>query len=94
MSEEMGLHKYFSIQVTGIYYSDKNIPQGKERSRSSIDLGLKKRLWNKKAELTFSASDILNRFGIRQRVYDQGLTAIYQNYFETQIFRVGFKYKI
>lgn len=94
VSTEIVLPKDFSIQVTGIYYSDKNIPQGKELSRSSIDLGLKKQLWDKKAELTFSASDILNRFGIRQQISENGFTALYQNYFETQIFRIGFKYKL
>lgn len=94
LSTEMALPKDLTVQLTGIYYSDKNIPQGKELSRSSVDLGIKKGLWNKKAELTFSASDIFNRFGIRQRVMDQGVSALYQNYFETQIFRIGFKYKI
>ncbi|MEZ4811258.1 MAG: outer membrane beta-barrel family protein [Allomuricauda sp.] len=91
---EMVLPKDFTIQMTGIYYSDKNIPQGRELSRSSVDLGIKKRLWDKKAELTLSTSDIFNRFGIRQKISDQGVSALYQNYFETQIFRIGFKYKI
>ncbi|GLU45163.1 TonB-dependent receptor [Muricauda sp. NBRC 101325] len=94
LSTEWALPKNFSLQLTGIYYSDKNIPQGKELSRSSIDLGLKKGLWQNKAELTFSASDILNRFGIRQQISENGFTAVYQNYFETQIFRIGFKYKL
>ncbi|WP_249356472.1 outer membrane beta-barrel protein [Maribacter sp. ACAM166] len=72
----------------------KTFPQGRELSRSSIDLGIKKNLWNKKAELTFSASDIFNRFGIRQEVRNEGFSAAYQNYFETQLFRGGFIYKI
>ena len=94
VSTEFNLPKDFTVQLTGIYYSDRNIPQGKELSRSSIDFGIKKSLWNKKADLTFSASDIFNRFGIRQQLNNTGFTALYQNYFETQIFRLGFKYKI
>lgn len=94
INTEMTFPKDLSVQLTGIYYSDRNIPQGKELSRSSIDFGVKKRFWNKKAELTISASDIFNRFGIRQEVSAEGFRVLYQNYFETQIFRVGFKYKI
>ena len=94
LNAEFLLEQDLAIQLTGIYYSDKNIPQGRELSRSSVDLGLKKSFWDKKAELTFSATDIFNRFGIRQEVTDQGFTALYQNYFETQIFRLGLRYKI
>ena len=94
VNTEFVLPKNVTFQLTGVYYSDRNIPQGEELARSSIDLGIKKSLWNKKADLTFSASDIFNRFGIRQRLTNEGFTALYQNYFETQIFRLGFKYKI
>ena len=93
-TSELSLPNEFTFQLTGVYYSDKNIPQGKELSRSSVDLGIKKNLWNKKAELTFSATDIFNRFGIRQEVRNEGFTATYQNYFETQIFRFGLIYKL
>ena len=94
LTSEIGLSSEFTFQLTGVYYSDKNIPQGRELARSSVDLGIKKSLWNNKAELTFSATDIFNRFGIRQEVRNEGFTATYQNYFETQLFRLGLKYKI
>jgi len=44
-------------------------------------------------DITFSASDIFNNFGIRQEIYGDGFTAMYENYYETQVFRVGLKYK-
>ena len=93
LSNEFKLPWEMEFQVTALYYSKKNIPQGEELGRSSFDLGIKKNLWNKKAELTFSASDMFNKFGIRQKVKGEGFSATYENYFETQIFRVGFKYK-
>ena len=93
INTEITLPKDFTVQLTGVYYSDRNIPQGKELARSSIDLGIKKRLWNKKVDLTLSASDIFNRFGIRQRVTSDGFTALYENYFETQIIRAGLRYR-
>lgn len=80
-------------QLTGLYYSKRNIPQGEELARSSIDLGLKKSVWDKKGEITLSASDIFNNFGLRQRITGEGFTAVYENYYETQIVRLGMKYK-
>ena len=93
LSNEFNLPNAFSVQLTAIYFSKRNIPQGEELARSSVDFGVKKALWANKAELTLSASDIFNRFGIRQKVTDQGFTALYENYYETQVFRLGFKYK-
>lgn len=80
-------------QITGLYYSRRNIPQGEELARSSLDLGLKKSIWNKRGEITLSASDLLNNFGLRQRIKGEGFTALYENYYETQIIRVGMRYK-
>ncbi len=93
INSELNLPKEFLIQLTGVHYSGKNIPQGVELARSSIDLGIKKNLWDKRAELTFSASDIFNNFGIRQKVNGEGFEILYENYYETQIFRLGLKYK-
>jgi len=81
------------VQVTGLYFSKRNIPQGEELARTSIDFGLKKSLWNKKGEVTLSASDLFNTFGLRQRIRGNGFNALYENYYETQVFRVGIKYK-
>ena len=94
INTEFTLPKDFAVQLTGIYFSKRNIPQGKQLARSSVDFGIKKNLWNKKAELTLSASDIFNRFGIQQEIINEGFTALYQNFYETQVFRLGFKYKI
>ena len=93
INNEVTLPKNWTLQLTGLYYSDKNIPQGKELSRSSIDAGIKKIVWDGHGEFTLSASDIFNTFGLRQEVKSDGFRAIYENYFETQIARVGFKYK-
>ncbi len=80
-------------QITGLYYSERNIAQGEELARSSLDIGFKKSLWDRKGELTLSASDLLNRFGLRQSINGRDFTARYENYYETQIVRLGFNYK-
>lgn len=81
------------IQLTGVYMAPKNIPQGRQLARSSIDLGIKHNIWNKKGELTLGFTDIFNGFGIRQEITGEGFDATYENYFETQIIRVGLRYK-
>ena len=94
LTTELELPKDFTIQLTGVYLSKKNIPQGEELARSSVDFGLKKSLWSKKTELILSATDLFNKFGLRQRLRNEGFTAVYENYFETQIFRFGIRYKL
>ncbi len=94
INNQILLPKKIQIQATAIYYSPKNLPQGKQYARSSIDLGLRKTVFKGKGELTFSASDILNNFGIKQEFTEAGFSALYENYYETQVFRIGFKYKL
>jgi outer membrane receptor protein involved in Fe transport len=93
LNNQFELEKGWEIQLTGVYYAAKNIPQGKQMARSSVDLGIKKEILEGKGEITFSFSDILNNFGIRQEYYGEGFTALYENYYETQVARLGFKYK-
>lgn len=93
INNEIVLPANWTLQLTGLYYSEKNIPQGKQLSRSSIDAGLKKIVWEGHAEFTLSASDIFNTFGLRQKIVGEGFSASYENYYETQIIRAGFKYK-
>lgn len=81
------------IQLNYLYFAPKNIPQGTQSARSSFDIGLRHVIMTGKGELTFSFSDIFNRFGLQQEVAEAGFTAIYQNFYETQIVRLGFKYK-
>lgn len=93
LTSEFKLPWEVSAQLTGVYYSNRNIPQGEQFGRSSVDFGLKKNIWENKGELTLAATDIFNTFGIRQEVDGQGFTALYENYYETQIIRAGLKYR-
>lgn len=81
------------LQLTAVYFAPKNIPQGEQLSRSSIDFGISQKIFKGKGEVSFSASDIFNTFGIRQEIYGEGFRANYENYYETQIFRLGMKYR-
>ena len=93
ITNQLELPKELQLQLTFIYYAPKNIPQGKQYSRSSLDLGVKKTIFNKKGELQFSFIDMLNQFGLKQDITGEGFTALYENYYETQVMRLGLTYK-
>ena len=80
------------FQASFIYYADKTIAQGTQDARSSFDLGLKKAL-SESLELTVSATDIFNQFGIKQNIEGVGFDAIYENYYQTQTVTAGLKYR-
>jgi len=93
LSNHFTINENLELQLTAVYFAPKNIPQGKQLSRSSIDFGLTQKILKGKGEISFSASDIFNTFGIRQEIEGEGFTVTYENYYETQVFRVGFKYR-
>lgn len=93
INNQFTLWKETKIQLTALYYTPKNIAQGRQMARSSIDIGIKQKVINGKGELTCSFSDIFNDFGIKQEIKGDGFTAVYENYYETQILTIGFKYK-
>jgi hypothetical protein len=41
----------------------------------------------------YSRGEIFNDFGIKQEISGDGFTAVYENFYETQIVSLGFKYK-
>ncbi len=93
ISNQIDLPGNLRIQLTGVYLAPKNIPQGRQLSRSSIDMGIQKRIWQQKGEITLSVTDLLNDYGIRQEIAGSDFTALYENYYETQVVRLGMKYK-
>jgi len=93
ISNQFDLKNEIQIQITGLYYAPKNIAQGRQLSRSSIDIGVSKKVFKSKGEVFITAGDIFNKFGLRQEVQGEGFAALYENYYETQSFRLGMKYK-
>lgn len=94
LSSQFFLPGETQLQLTALYFAPKNIAQGKELARSSVDVGFQRSIMNSKGEITISFTDLFNKFRIRQEIQEEGFTALYQNYFETQVVRVGFKYKL
>ena len=94
LSNRLMLPKSLQLELVGVYFSDKKVPQGVELSRWGVDFGAKKSFMKGKLELNLSATDIFNTMGIDQRIEKtDGSHVDYQNFFETQIITVGAKYK-
>lgn len=85
--------KNIDAQLTAIYLAPDIIPQGKIKSRFSLDLGLKKAIQKGKGELFFNASDLLNTMIIIKEINGQGFNYTSKDYYETQVIRLGYSYK-
>lgn len=87
----VSLPKSYELQAGFIYYAPDIIPQGRILSRNSLDLGIRKKLLNDKMEVSLSATDILNKSGIRQEIYGNGFTMNSENYYGSQVVMIGVK---
>ncbi|WP_449438981.1 outer membrane beta-barrel family protein [Pedobacter steynii] len=83
----------FDAQLTAIYLAPDIIPQGKIQSRFSIDAGLKKSVQGGKGEIFFNATDLLNTMVIKKQIEGNGFRYTSDDYYETQVVRLGYNYK-
>jgi outer membrane receptor protein involved in Fe transport len=87
------LPKQTDIQITSIYLAPDIIPQGKIGTRFSVDMGIKKQIQKSKGELFFNASDIFNTLRIKKEINGNGFKLTSTDFYETQVFRLGYSYK-
>ena len=87
------LPKQFDVQFTTVYIAPDVVPQGKNFSRFYIDLGLKKSIQKGKGELFINATDVANTLRIKKEVTGDGFHYKSTDYYETQVFRIGYNYK-
>ena len=87
------LPKQTDIQITNIYLAPDIIPQGKIGTRFSVDMGIKKQIQKSKGELFFNASDIFNTLKLKKEISGNGFKLNSTDYYETQVFRLGYSYK-
>lgn len=85
--------KDWDVQLSAVYLAPDIIPQGKIDARFSLDLGIRKAIQKGKGELFFNVTDILNTMNIKQEVVGEGFGYTSENYYETQVFRLGYSYK-
>lgn len=81
------------IQLTAIYLAPDIIPQGKIAERFSVDLGAKKIIQAGKGEIFVNATDLFNTLSIQKDIRGTDFRVISKDYYETQVFRIGYSYK-
>lgn len=86
--------KTLSGQVSVVYLAPDIIPQGKTDSRFSADLGIKKLVQKGKGEVFLNATDIFNTLIIKKEIQGEGFSYTSKDYYETQVIRFGYSYKI
>ena len=77
------------LQLGYVYYARRNVPQGWERARSSLDLAASLPLRDGRTELLFTFTHMFNDFAIKREIDGDGFTALYENYLESQVATVG-----
>jgi hypothetical protein len=87
------LPRKWDLQVTGVYMAPDIVPQGKTYSRTYVDMGLKKTIQNGKGEVFLNATDVGNTLRIKKSVTGDGFHYVSTDYYETQVFRLGYTYK-
>ncbi|WP_205512832.1 TonB-dependent receptor domain-containing protein [Longitalea arenae] len=87
------LPKHTEAQMTAIYQAPDLVPQGKTFSRFSIDVGVKKIIQRGQGELFLNATDVANTLQLKKEIYGNGFRYISTDYYETQVFRLGYNYK-
>ncbi|AZA98696.1 TonB-dependent receptor [Chryseobacterium joostei] len=85
--------KGLNAQITAVYLAPDIIPQGRIKSRFSMDIGLKKAIQKGKGELFLNASDLLNTMLIKKNIQGMGFAYTSNDYYETQVVRLGYSYK-
>ncbi len=85
--------KTTDLQLTAIYLAPDLIPQGRIDSRFSVDGGVKKQIQEGKGEIFLNATDLLNTLRIKRTITANGFVLQSTDYYETQVFRMGYSYK-
>jgi hypothetical protein len=91
---EAPLGKSTKVQLNGTYYAGREIAQGSQASRGSVDFSLTRTFARERIKASLSATDIFNTFGTRTFVNGVGFDALYENYYETQAVMLSIELKI
>ncbi|UJP63749.1 outer membrane beta-barrel protein [Mongoliitalea daihaiensis] len=87
------LPRSLDFQLTAIYLAPDIVPQGRILARYHIDGGVTKKIQEGKGELFFNASDIFNTLIIQYQLEGNDFTLNSTDFFETQVFRLGYTYR-
>lgn len=83
----------WNAQVSAVYLAPDITPQGEIFARFSIDAGVKKSIQKGRGEVFFNATDLLNTMVNKRKIKGTGFSYTSNDYYETQVIRLGYSYK-
>ena len=69
------------------------IPQGKIYARTYVDAGIKRTIQKGKGEMFLNVTDLFNTLRIKRTTTGDGFHLESTDYYETQVFRLGYTFK-
>ncbi|HZY81864.1 MAG TPA: outer membrane beta-barrel family protein [Cyclobacteriaceae bacterium] len=87
------LPRKWDLQFTGVFMAPDIVPQGKVYARTYVDAGIKKTIQKGKGEIFLNATDLANTLRIKKETTGDGFHLLSTDYYETQVFRLGYTYK-
>lgn len=87
------LPKSVDIQLTAIYLAADIVPQGRIKARYHLDGGITKKIQKGKGEVFLNATDIFITLVIKYNLEGNGFNVISRDYYESQVFRMGYSYR-
>lgn len=90
---DIDLPRVWALQLTGTYLSPDIIPQGKILARYYVDAGIKKEIQGGRGELFLNASDLFNTLVVKYELEGTDFSISSQDYYETQVIRIGYQYR-
>jgi outer membrane receptor protein involved in Fe transport len=84
----------FEGQMTVLYLAPDILPQGRINARYSINMGFKKLVQNGRGALLLNIQDLLNTMVTSKAIQGNNFSYASTDYYETQVIRVGYQYKI
>ena len=93
LNNALNFSKGWTTQLTAVYLASDIVPQGKISSRFSMDAGVKKLVQNGKGEIFFNVNDLLNTMATKRQIQGLGFRYTSEDFYETQVIRLGYSYK-
>lgn len=91
---ETALGQSTKVQLNGVYYAARDVAQGRQAARSSLDLSISRKFAQDRIKASLSATDIFNSFGSKTTVNGVGFDTVYENYYETQAVMLSIELKL
>ncbi|MFT2008103.1 outer membrane beta-barrel family protein [Pontibacter sp. 13R65] len=93
LDQNFTLPKDYTLQLTGFYQAPTIHGLFNTRSASSIDVGVKKTIWNDKATLSLKMRDMFNNSWFRSTLAYGNVDMVWQNEWESRRITLTFDYK-